>query len=113
MASVSSDYCEHIDIKYFERIFIIVTEIWEKSQVASVSSDYCEHIDMFFIVVRQSPRAADDVCNRPCLEGKHDRDEAAKKFANERLIIIALTLCSGLGSIIIMIVDYVFQSITL
>ena len=68
---------------------------------------------LLFIVVRQSPCAADDVCNRPSLEGKHDRDEAAKKFANERLIIIDLTLYSGLESIIIMIVDYVFQSITL
>ena len=48
--------------------------------MASVSSDYCEHIVMFFLLSNKSFLATDDVCNRPSIEGKHDRDDAAEEL---------------------------------
>ena len=49
--------------------------------MASVSSDYCEHNNMFFYCCpTKSSHAAANVCNRPSLEGKHDRDDAAEKL---------------------------------
>ena len=47
--------------------------------MTSVSSHYYEHIDVFHCCPTKFSRAADDVCNRPSLQGKHARDDAAEE----------------------------------